>query len=350
MKRDPKRAQATRAPDFYHYARDYLHSYLPAAARRSPNTIEAYRISLECFLTYLGQQHHVDRAHVSFDHFDRPHLKGWLTWMSEQQHYAPRTIGLRLSAVKAFLTYSCAEDVTLVALNQAARALRAPVAARKPIEYLTEPETRAVLAAFTGRTAKSRRNRMLLILLYDSAARVGEITGLTLHDLHLGKPGHIVLTGKGGKSRVVPVTAKTIEHLEVYLAEFHPGAARHATTRPVFYSLHNGTPTALSTDTVAAVLSDAAASARQSCPSVPDRIHCHMLRKTKAMDLYQQGVALPIIMRLLGHENMSTTSAFYAFATIDMMREAIDAATPAITSPAARRLTKERLQALYSLR
>ena len=90
MKRDPKRAQATRAPDFYHYAREYLHSYLPAAARRSPNTIEAYRISLECFLTYLGQQHHVDRAHVSFDHFDRPHLKGWLTWMSEQQHYAPQ--------------------------------------------------------------------------------------------------------------------------------------------------------------------------------------------------------------------------------------------------------------------
>ena len=346
MKRDP----ATRAPDFYRFARDYLHTYLPTVARRSPNTIEAYRISLECFLHYLADHEHVDRAHVSFDHFDRQHLKGWLAWMADQQHYSPRTIGLRLTAVKAFLTYCCAEDVTLVAVSQAAKAIRAPVAAKKPIEYLTEPETRAVLAAFTGRTAKSRRNRMLLIMLYDTAARVGEITTLTLQDLRLAKPGHVVLTGKGSKRRVVPLTAKTIEHVGVYLAEFHPDTAQLPAARPVFYSLHNGQPTGLSTDTVAAVLTSAATTARRNCRSVPENIHCHVLRKTKAMDLYQQGVALPIIMRLLGHENVSTTSAFYAFATVDMMRQAVDAATPAIDSPAAQRLTEERLQALYSLR
>ena len=98
MKRDP----TTGAPDFYAFARAWLHTYLPTVARRSPKTIEAYRISLECFLHYLADHGHVERAHVSFDHFDRHHLKGWLAWMSEQRHYAPTTIALRLSTVKAF--------------------------------------------------------------------------------------------------------------------------------------------------------------------------------------------------------------------------------------------------------
>lgn len=346
MRRDP----ATDAPNFFSFARDYLHGYMPKVRGLSPKTIQAYRISLECFLGYLAQVEHVDRAQVSFEHFDRPHLKGWLAWMAEQRHYAPKTITLRLSAIKAFLAYSSHEDITLVALSQAAKALRGPASPRTPIQYLTEPETRAVLAAFTGATAKSRRNRMLLILLYDTAARVSEITDLTLQDLHLATPGHLTLTGKRNKTRTVPITAKTIEHLRVYLTEFHPNTAQLPATLPVFYSLHHGLPAQLSTDTVAAVLNTAARTARTHCPSVPEHIHCHMLRKTKAMDLYQQGIPLPIIMRLLGHENSSTTTTFYAFATLDMMREAVNAATPAITTPTAQRLTDDTLQALYNLR
>jgi integrase/recombinase XerD len=55
-------------------------------------------------------------------------------------------------------------------------------------------------------------------------------------------------------------------------------------------------------------------------------------------------------MRLLGHENASTTAAFYAFATLDMMRQAINAATPAINTAATEPLTEDQLQTLYSLR
>jgi integrase/recombinase XerD len=342
-----KRHSRTDAPDFWDLARDYLHNYLPVVRSASARTIEAYRISLECFLEYLTDDQQVARADVTFDCFDRVRVKAWLAWMNDDRHYAPRTVMLRLTAIRAFLAYAAAEDITLVALYNATSTLKTPAVPKAPIEYLTEEETSVVLAAHAGRTVKSRRNRMLLILLYDTAARVSEITKLTLADLTLTHPGHVLLTGKRRRARVVPLTETTIGHLHVYLDEFHPNHAALPTTRPLFYSFHQGQPASLSADTVANVLAAAADIARETCPTVPASIHCHVLRKTKAMDLYRQGVPLPIIMRLLGHENISTTNAFYAFATIDMMRAAINAATP---TAAVARFSEDTLRVLHSLR
>ena len=104
MRRDTK----TDAADFFTFARDYLRTYMPTIRHLSPRTIEAYRISLESFLTFLAAHEHIGRATVNFDHFDRARLKAWLIWLADDKHYATRTVTLRLSAIKAFLAYAAA--------------------------------------------------------------------------------------------------------------------------------------------------------------------------------------------------------------------------------------------------
>lgn len=315
------RSAPSRTGQFWVLARSFLRDHCPTVRRMSPKTIEAYRIGLECFITYLDQAHHVARPDVGLDCLDKERVKGYAAWMADTRGYAPKTIELRLTVIKSFLRYAAGEDLTLMALYQATRQVKPPKQPKKPVEHMSRAATAAIIAAAGGPTAKARRNRMMLILLYDSAARVSEITGATVGDLRLDQAPYITLTGKGGKTRNMPLMGKTADHLRVYLAEFHPAGKTHQA--PLFHSLKQGRPQHLSADSVALILKQAADRARAGCLDIPARVHCHLVRATRAMHLYQDGVPLPLIMQMLGHEHMSTTSAFYAFATQDVNQREI---------------------------
>lgn len=89
---------------------------------------------------------------------------------------------------------------------------------------------------------------------------------------------------------------------------------------------------------------------RRMCPSVPGRVHCHLIRRTHAMDLYQQGVPLPLIMQLLGHESMSATSTFYVFAIPDMTRKTVGAINSGPDPPKETWLSEQRFRQLHILK
>src|SRR4051794_36163849 len=116
-----KRDTSSDAPNFWGYARNYLHDYMPKVRGLSPKTVEAYRISFECFVDYLVAEQHVQRKDISFDHFEGMFLKEWLIWMRETRRYLPKTVNLRLTSVKAFLRYASQEDLRLVAIHQGAK-------------------------------------------------------------------------------------------------------------------------------------------------------------------------------------------------------------------------------------
>lgn len=316
----------TKSSDFWVLARRFLHDYMPVTRNLSDKSVEAYKQSLKVYLEFLELEQGISNEKVSFDSFTRENIKDFIHWLTKKSCSA-KTINLRLTAIRSFLKYSSEEDFELRGIYTDICSVKKVKEEKKPIVYLQPEATTAILSAYDTATAKHRRNRMMLIMLYDTGARVQELADLNISSLHLREQNPFVtLIGKGRKSRNVPLLNKTVQHLQLYLKEFHP----EMNENPLFYSLLDGKPHRLSTDSISLVLKSAADKARENCESVPERVHCHMIRKTKAMDLYKNGVPLPFIMQLLGHESMSTTSGFYAFATLEMMSDAMNKAAPSL--------------------
>ena len=87
-------------PDFWQYARNFLHDYLPKSRNLSPHTIASYKQSMTCYIDYLEMQWGVERQNISFGDFSRKQVKAYLIWMNRVQHLAAKTCNLRLTALR----------------------------------------------------------------------------------------------------------------------------------------------------------------------------------------------------------------------------------------------------------
>ena len=195
-----------------------------------------------------------------------------------------------------------------------------------PIAHLTVEQTRQLLALPDRTTRQGRRDATLLATLYDTAARVQETADLTVRDIRLEDPAIVALTGKGRKTRHVPIDTNTTALLAAYLAERHldsPGRD----DRPVFFNQHHQK---LSRGGIAWILRKYQAQAAD--PALAGaQLSPHVLRHSRAMHLYDAGVPLPYIRDILGHVDLSTTE-IYARASTEAKRKALEAVYDQVVS------------------
>lgn len=314
---------------FWQQLRNYLQEYLPAIRNASPHTILAYRDSLQRFIDFLTEKKGIARDRMDYKVFSRPNIKEYLLWLHKEKALKPKTCNLRLTVIRSFLEFSAQEDLTLMPLFNESCSIKNLRVPSKPIEYLQKEEMKALLESVETKTKTGRRNRMMLIFQYDTALRVGELVNVRLCDIHLNtNTSFLMVIGKGRKQRSVPLMEKTVEHLNLFYQEFHSEENLDC-QRPLFYSRRDGKPHKLSTDSVEKLLKKYASVARGNCPSIPQDISCHTVRKTRAMDLYQAGIPIAYVAQVLGHQNVSTTTGFYAFATLETLQESFKLSAPA---------------------
>ncbi|KNY30608.1 tyrosine-type recombinase/integrase [Pseudobacteroides cellulosolvens] len=310
---------------FWNSASEYLNNELPNIRKKSLNTIDVYRRSLNRYIDFLEKEKSIKRAGICYQDFNKNNLKNYLLFMKDSQRLSEKTCNLQMTAIRALLAYASEEAIDITAIYLNAKAVKGLTVPKNEIEYFEDGQLKTLLAASPVDTKLGRRNRMIMILGYDAGLRVSELINLTVSSLHLdAEVPYVTILGKGSKYRNVPLMSKTIEHLKTYLKEFHPMIKMDT---PLFYATTHGVQHYLSDDTMQDLLKKYADASRCTI-AMPEKIHFHMLRKTRAMDLYQAGCPLSYIQQILGHESISTTSGFYAFATLKTLADAIEKANP----------------------
>lgn len=318
--------------DFYRLVRSWLTVHLPRARRLSPHTIRSYKAALNALLSYLRETRNLDLPEVSFEALNHTSVSGFGTWLLETGHLAPSSVNQRLAAIKSFLAYCAGEDPALVAVwldVKRIRPVRTPARAPDALEVVA---VEALIRAPGQDTLRGVRDTTIILLLFDTAARVQELLDLTPADIDTSAGrGRVTLTGKGRKSRTVPIMDTTGRHLDQYLDAYHPGAPDPVA--PFFFTTRAGQRHRMSQDNISYLLNKHAASARQHCPQIPERIHAQQLRHARAMQMLRAGVPLPHIKEFLGHANIATTG-IYATADNQMVRQAIQQAASNTPDPA----------------
>lgn len=307
--------------DFVQCLGTYLTMYLPGQVGLSENTIMAYRDTFKLVLLFAEGDRGLQPEKITLAAFNADFVTDFLTWLEKERGNTVATRNQRLSALRAFAKYARGQFPEYLLESQKILDMKTKKHSTSALGHLSANSVREILLQPDPSDKYGRRDMVLLSLMYDSAARVQEMCDLRVRDVRLQKPHTITLTGKGRKTRFVPIMASTAGLLSEYISENKLDRPEKADA-PLFFNHQHGQLTRAGT---AYILKKYCEAARKSNPGLPTKISPHILRHSKAMHMLQAGVNLVYIRDFLGHVHVETTEV-YAKADTEMKRSAIERA------------------------
>ncbi len=304
--------------------RTYL-DHLTVERGLAKNTLTSYRRDLRRYQEYLaecGVQRLADVTEATVAAFLVRLREGDQNHPALSSTSAARTV----VAVRGFHRFAVADGLATV---DPAGAVKPPTPAKRLPKALPLTDVEAILeAAGAPGTTLALRDRALLEVLYGTGARISEAVGLDVDDLDWGESGTdgtVLLRGKGGKERLVPVGSYAREAVDAYLVRGRPelagaGLATSSTSAgALFLNARGGR---LSRQSAWAVLVRAAERA-----GVTRDVSPHTLRHSFATHLLDGGADVRVVQELLGHASVTTTQV-YTLVTVENLREVFATAHP----------------------
>ena len=264
-------------------------------------TIASYRDAFCLLMAYAQRCLKKPPTKLAIQDLDAPFVLRFLDYLERERGNSPRSRNVRLAAIHSFFNYVALHEPAVGAVAQRVLAIQSKRCAKNPVDFLTRGESEAVLDAPDQTTWSGRRDRTLLLVALQTGLRVSELIGLRRQDVVLESGAHVRCTGKGRKTRCVPLRKEVVAALRLWLRE------RDGQPAEAVFASARGQP--LSRDGVQYILTQHVKTARAKCPSLEAKhVSPHVLRHSCAMNLLQHGVDRSVIALWLGHESMDNNT------------------------------------------
>lgn len=318
-------SKVTEVPNLGTLLQQFFAEYLMQQRHASPRTIAAYRDSFRILFTFTERRLGKRPAALSLEDLSAKVILEFLNYLETERHNTIRSRNARFAAIRSFMHYAGLKEPAALAFTQPVLAIPMKRFERPLVGYLSRELVEAVLAAPDTNTWSGRRDRVMFATLYNTGARVSELTGMLIADLSLTPTAAIHIRGKGRKERHVPLWRNTAKQLRRWLE--HEPRAPH---QPLFPNRAGGELTRTSVSERLHLAGQVAA--RRYPELAKRRISPHVVRHSTAMHLLQSGVDITVIALWLGHESPATTHA-YIEADLAMKERAMQALHPPKMKP-----------------
>src|SRR6059036_2377770 len=302
-------------PSLLSLTQSFFSDYLQGTRGASPHTVRAYRDAVKLFFFFLAEYRHRNVADLTLDDIQSQAVLAFLNHVESNRGNSAATRNSRLAALHSFVQHLLRQDVTRAGQYGRVLAIRPKRSRQRSVPYLEPEEAKAIIEAVTADSSQARRDRALLLLLYNTGARVSEVLALHIGDLRLDRMRQVRFVGKGRKERVCPLWPETAAALRLIVAG--------GNNDEIIFKNLRGYP--LSRDGVAYLLTKYAHGAAAKMPGLrTKRVTPHVLRHSCAFALLEAGVDVSVIRDYLGHTSISTTSR-YVTTNLQMKRQVLEA-------------------------
>ncbi|MCY1153093.1 MAG: tyrosine-type recombinase/integrase [Sphaerochaetaceae bacterium] len=299
----------------------FFSKYLPGQRNLSTNTIDSYRTSFVLFLEYYSSIFGIKPDRLQMKDISQERVFSFLDWIEKERNCCISTRNQRLAALKSFFAYVATKSPENLMLCQQIAAIPQKRTSQKSLLYFSPEGTEKLLSMPDISTWIGRRDRAILVLLYDSAARVQELIDITEIDIRTELPSTVTLFGKGRKTRTTPLSSTTATIINSFLSEKKHRFPSNQDSL-LFINSRGGKFTRVG---IAGILDKYVKKMKENGLSefVPGPVSPHSLRHSKAVHLLRSGVPLIYIRDFLGHSSVTTTE-LYATIDSEQKRKAIE--------------------------